>query len=331
LAAGSEELAAEMSEGVVRVDDGVVEGGEISVFYDPMIAKLITFGPSRESARLLMLQALDRYSIRGLRHNVNFLRSLLDHPRFAAGRVTTAFIPEEYPDGYEGHMMTTKQQQDLVACAAVLQSAWARRQGGVSGAQTVAVSIGGDADHHACVSVVGGEPNTTPSATQIVSGSRVLVEADGWSRSYSLLSSGLGPDQLLEARCQNTGDALAVQVLERTTLGWTLSAWGTTFDVSARPPKFAELSAHMKPPPRSALDDALLSPMPGTLIELKVVEGDTVHFGQQLCVVEAMKMQNVLTASRDGVVKTLMAQPGSTLAADQPIMAFEAEAAAAAA
>jgi len=87
----------------------------------------------------------------------------------------------------------------------------------------------------------------------------------------------------------------------------------------------------MKPPPRSALDDALLSPMPGTLIELKVVEGDTVHFGQQLCVVEAMKMQNVLTASRDGVVKTLMAQPGSTLAADQPIMAFEAEAAAAAA
>ena len=119
---------------LVRVDDGVVEGGEISVYYDPMIAKLITRGSSRESARLLMLQALDRYAIRGVRHNINFLRSLCDHPRFAEGKLTTAFIPDEYPEGYFGHLLTpgSEDHTDLLACAAVLQFASDRKRMGLS-------------------------------------------------------------------------------------------------------------------------------------------------------------------------------------------------------
>jgi len=225
--------------------------------------------------------------------------------------------------------MNPDNKRDLIACAAVLQCAWSLRQGGVSGTQAVVVSIEGGDENHARVYLEGSEPQ--PS--QIVAGSRVRIEGGlgedggGWVRSYDVLSSGLGPERIFEARCQSSGEPLAVQVLERRALGWSLSAWGTIFEVLARPPRFAELSTHMKPPPRSALDDALLSPMPGTLIEVKVAEGDTVHIGQQLCVIEAMKMQNVLTATRDGVVETLMAQPGSTLAAEQPIMAFAAPAA----
>ena len=112
----------------MRVDAGIVEGGEISVYYDPMISKLITHAPTRDQARLLMLQALDRYAIRGVRHNINFLRSLLDHPRFARGEVTTAFIPEEFPDGYDGHVMAPTEREDLLACSAALQFAFERRK-----------------------------------------------------------------------------------------------------------------------------------------------------------------------------------------------------------
>ena len=105
---------------------------------------------------------------------------------------------------------------------------------------------------------------------------------------------------------------MAVQVIERTTLGWSLSAYGSTYDVLSRSKEVAHLSQYMKPPPRSLLDDALLSPMPGTLLSLSVAEGDSVFVGQELCIVEAMKMQNVLHATRDGVVKELLAQPGTT-------------------
>ena len=119
------------------------------------------------------------------------------------------------------------------------------------------------------------------------------------------------------------GTALAVQVLERRTQGWLLSAFGTTYEVLTRAPRVAELSRHMKPPPRSLLDNALLSPMPGKLVSVAVSEGQVVFLGQALCVVEAMKMQNVLTARRDGVVRTLLAQPGAILSADQPIIVFD--------
>ena len=122
-------------------------------------------------------------------------------------------------------------------------------------------------------------------------------------------------------------------MVSRKALGWSLSAFGSGYEVLTRSAAHAALAAHMKPPPRSVLDDALPSPMPGTLLSLSVGEGDAVVVGQELCIVEAMKMQNVLHATRDGVVKSLLAPPGTTLSADQPIILFEelvAEAAAAA-
>ena len=356
--------AAAGCEGVVRVDDGIVEGGEISVHYDPMIAKLITHGASREEARKLMLHALDRYQIRGagLRHNLNFLHSLLDHPRFAAGDVTTAFIPEEFPDGYDGHQLTSGQRQDLLACAAALQLASELRShvpDASSAAlrappQTLWARLGDETDAEETAVTVAVDPAAGVGVGSLVPpGTQLLVQgvaaADGeaaaapWSRLLTLLSTGLGPEGLLEARVHalppsadadagtaddegevlGSGSPLAIQVLERTSQGWTLCAHGTSFDVLTRAPRVAKLSRHMKPPPRSELDDALLSPMPGTLISVAVAEGDKVFLGQELCVIEAMKMQNVLSAQMDGVVKTVLAQPGAILAAEAPIIVFE--------
>jgi propionyl-CoA carboxylase alpha chain len=414
-------LAAAGCEGTVRVDDGVVEGGEISVHYDPMIAKLITHGASRDEARRLMLHALARYQIRGdgLRHNLNFLHTLLDHPRFARGevtaafipeefpaslacahasahhsapplsaQVTTAFIPEEFPDGYDGHVLTPSQKCELLACAAALELAAELRATApappapgaslasalLHAVDSVALSTnlwarleseGAAAEQQLTVTL---DPAVGVSAgTLLPPGMRLLVQgapatarassaADpdesapasapaSWSRLLTLSSTGLGPGGLFEARAQTLpleepkegdgghgheesdplagGTALAVQVLERRTQGWLLSAFGTTYEVLTRAPRVAELSRHMKPPPRSLLDNALLSPMPGKLVSVAVSEGQVVFLGQALCVVEAMKMQNVLTARRDGVVRTLLAQPGAILSADQPIIVFD--------
>lgn len=386
-------VAAAGCEGTVRVDDGVVEGGEISVHYDPMIAKLITHGATRDEARRLMLHALARYQIRGdgLRHNLNFLHTLLDHPRFARGEVTTAFIPEEFPDGYAGHVLTPSQKCELLACAAALELAaelratapappapgasfasallhavdsvalstklWARLENeGAADEQQLTVTL----DPAVGVSagsllppgmrlLVQGAPATAlgSSAADPVESVPTTAPAS-WSRLLTLSSTGLGPGGLFEARAQSLpletapeptegdgshgheesdplvgGTALAVQVLERRTQGWLLSAFGTTYEVLTRAPRVAELSRHMKPPPRSLLDNALLSPMPGKLVSVAVSEGEVVFLGQALCVVEAMKMQNVLTARRDGVVRTLLAQPGAILSADQPIIVFD--------
>lgn len=151
-----------------------------------------------------------------------------------------------------------------------------------------------------------------------------------WTRTMRLDTSGLGPEGVLEARFLAPADAhdsigrpLAVQVVERLPLGWALTAFGTTHDVHTRRAAFEELSNHMLPPPRSALDGALLSPMPGTLVAVHVTPGDHVHIGKELVVIEAMKMQNVLTATRDGIVSQVLAEAGATLKADEPIITFE--------
>ena len=414
-------VAAAGCEGTVRVDDGVVEGGEISVHYDPMIAKLITHGASRDEARRLMLHALARYQIRGdgLRHNLNFLHTLLDHPRFARGevtaafipeefpaslacahasahhsalplsaQVTTAFIPEEFPDGYDGHVLTPSQKCELLACAAALELAaelratapappspgaslasallhavdsvalttnlWARLESEGAAAEqqltvtldpAVGVSAGSLLPPGMRLLVQGAPATARGSSAADPDESAPASAPASWSRLLTLSSTGLGPGGLFEARAQTLpleepkegdgghgheesdplagGTALAVQVLERRTQGWLLSAFGTTYEVLTRAPRVAELSRHMKPPPRSLLDNALLSPMPGKLVSVAVSEGQVVFLGQALCVVEAMKMQNVLTARRDGVVRTLLAQPGAILSADQPIIVFD--------
>ena len=340
-------LAAEGAAGVVRVDDGIVEGGEISIHYDPMIAKLITYGRDRDHARRLMLAALDRYTIRGVRHNINFLRTIMANQTFMAGEYTTNFIPEEFPDGYAGHELSASERRDLLAATAALQVAADAQEesvGGGAGAprsRQLAMKLEQEGEGEIAISV----SQLSGSPCGAVAGSTLLVEelcpdsgAAAWQRTLRIDSTGLGPEAILQAAVADgcspsLEDArpFALQVVERRSLGWELSAYGSSYKLTSQPPLFAKLSVHMKPPKRSALADAMLSPMPGTLLSVAVAEGDAVVMGQEMCVVEAMKMQNVLYAPRDGKVKSVLAGAGSVLRAEQPILMFEKEECAAAA
>jgi len=325
----------------VRVDDGVCEGGEISIHYDPMIAKLVTHGVDRDQARKLMMASLDHYVIRGVRHNVNFLRSIMSNPRFAQGTVTTNFIPEEFPDGYAGHVLSEGERQDLLACTSALQFAADARSASVGSnppptSQRYNVRLDESTQAEEIVSVTEAKDlSTFAKKTLFVQARGLDAEPDtcSWARTLHLSRSGLDPSSILSAAIQDgivvgsttapAPRAMAVQVIAKKPLGWHVSAYGTTYSVLSCPPLFAEYSKHMKPPAKSLYDSALLSPMPGALLSIAVSVGDEVVQGQEVCVVEAMKMQNVLFAQRDGKVKSILAQPGSVLSADQPIIDFE--------
>ena len=329
--------------GTVRCDTGVFEGGEISIHYDPMISKLITHAATREEARLLMIQSLDRYSVKGVNHNINFLRTIMANKVFASGKLTTAFIPQQFPDGYDGHVLSDDNRRDLLACAAALSFTSSARDISpeVSHSATEPpprdlsmlvetmghVKAEGEVEHALSVALASAPHATsvTPNSAlplAVPPGSTLAVGGEGWERTIELVSTGLGYGRILEARFEGERP-MAVQVLEQNALGWTVSAFGTKYSVRVLSPRQAELMQHMKPPPKSALDDALLSPMPGKLVKLCVAVGDEVVVGQELCVVEAMKMQNVLYAQRDGTVESVLAAPGDILASEAPIIAFE--------
>ncbi len=298
----------------VRVDTGVEEGSEISMFYDPMIAKLVTHGPDRAGAIAAMQAALDAYCIRGINHNVAFLASVMTNPRFREGRLTTNFIAEEYPEGFKGVEADPATTDVLIAVAAILQH---RRK-----EQETAIS--GQMDGHAefdpskpadWVVMLDHEPHArtvTPveGAYRVTGGaSNLLIETDG----------RLG-DLLLP--CFVDGRPVTVQV-ERRGPALRLGQAGITVEALVLSPQAAALAAMMpvKEPPD--LSRFLLSPMPGLLMSLAVEEGQSVKAGEELAVVEAMKMENILRAERDGRVAKLHAGPGESLAVDQAILEFD--------
>jgi propionyl-CoA carboxylase alpha chain len=292
--------------GSVRVDDGVVEGSDISIFYDPMIAKLVTHGATRTAAIDAQIDALDRFEIDGIGHNIDFLSALMQHPRFRDGAITTGFIAEEYPDGFDGAPASPERIRLLAAIAAGIGFTLAARAAKISGqlngpnpiSPEWTVRIAGN-DHE----VVLGEGHA------IVDGARV----DGtmtWQPG----------DRLLHAT--GNGEGLAVRVA-RVGRGWRLTTRGASHDVQVYPRPVAALAHHMidKVPPD--LSRFLLCPMPGLLTALNVAAGDAVEAGQALAVVEAMKMENILRAEKAGTVKSVAAQPGDSLAVDAVILEFE--------
>jgi propionyl-CoA carboxylase alpha chain len=295
----------------VRVDTGVGEGGEISMFYDPMIAKLITYGPDRSSAADRMQEALDSFQIRGLSHNISFLAALIAHPRFREGRLTTNFIAEEYPDGFSGEALPDDDPVPLAAVAAAVHRRYAERDVAITGAMDghermppdrCAVMIGGRVFQAAVVPVHDGFELE-------VDGRHVRVHSD-WDIGETLFQGTVD------------GAPLTVQIDRRGT-SYRLYHSGSEQDVRVLSLRAAELAAKMPvkvPPDTSRL---LLSPMPGLLSSVAVEPGLEVKAGEVLAVVEAMKMENVLRAERDGTVKTLHAAPGDSLAVDQVILEFE--------
>jgi len=295
----------------IRVDDGVIEGGEVSMFYDPMIAKLISWAPTREAAIDAQVEALDAFQIGGISDNVDFLSALLQHPRFRAGELTTGFIAEEYPDGFQGAPADELLLRDLAAIAALVALTHATRAALI--------------DHQL------GEPEF-PDSTQIVRIAKRDYEVDVSPYDGGTLASVDGGDEVDVVGDWSPGQPLLmVDMDERRRVvqvarggrEWLLTTRGAAHKVAVMPRHVAELTRHMieKVPPD--LSRFLLAPMPGLLTRLEVKAGDKVEAGQPVAVVEAMKMENILRAAKAGAVKSVSAGVGDSLAVDQLIVEFE--------
>ncbi|HCB77106.1 MAG TPA: acetyl/propionyl-CoA carboxylase subunit alpha [Sphingomonas bacterium] len=292
-------------DGYTRVDDGVAEGGEVSMFYDPMIAKLVTWAPTRDEAADLQVAALDRFVVEGVGNNVDFLSALMQHPRFRSGQLTTGFIAEEYPEGFAGAPADAGLQRKLAALAAVIAEATAAR------ARTIGGQLGDALTAPQRWAVRIGEQDFAVDLAKGVNvdGQKLSVEHD------------FRPGARL-VHAVIDGEPLSVQVAP-TRGGWRLTTRGAAHNVRVLPAHIAPLAAHMieKLPPDTS--KFLLCPMPGLLTRLEVAEGDRVEAGQPLAVVEAMKMENILRAERAGTVAKVNHQPGESLAVDAAILEFE--------
>ena len=301
-----------LGDGIVRNDTGVFEGGEISMYYDPMIAKLCTWAPTRGKAIETMRNALDRFEVEGIGHNLPFVAAVMDHPKFIAGEMTTAFIEEEYPDGFDGVTLDdTALKRVVAACAAMNRVAEIRR-----------ARISGTLDNHERqvgddwnVALQERDFDVTIAADQ--SGATVRF-ADGTE--LRVAGAWTPGDQLAR---MTVNDAPLVMKVGKVSGGFRIRTRGADLKVHVRTARQAELARRMpeKVPPDTS--KMLLCPMPGLIVKIDVGEGDEVQEGQALCTVEAMKMENILRAERRGTVLKINADPGDSLAVDDIIMEFE--------
>ena len=296
----------------VRNDTGVFEGGEISMFYDPMIAKLCTWAPDRLGAIKAMRVALDGFEVEGIGHNLPFLSAVMEHDRFVSGNITTAFIAEEYPEGFTGASLADDAAQRVAAAAAAMHRVAEIRRTRVSGRMdNHERRVGSDW----VVSLQGQEHPVTIAADH--DGSTVTF-ADG--AAMRVTSDWTPGDQL--ARLMVDGAPLVLKV-GKIPGGFRIRTRGADLKVHVRTPRQAELARLMpeKLPPDTS--KFLLCPMPGLIVRIDVEVGQEVQEGQTLCTVEAMKMENILRAERRGVVAAIKCGPGDSLAVDQIIMEFE--------
>jgi len=297
---------------VVRNDTGVFEGGEISMYYDPMIAKLCTWGETREQAVRAMSASLDDFEVEGIGHNLPFLSAVMEHPRFQEGRLTTAFIAEEWPEGFAGVSPSEEEARALAAVAAFVNLRTQKRNVLISGAlANHPRTVGRD-----WVVTLAGRSFSVDVHDE---GSRTVVGFEGD------VSLTVGSDWLpgrTHAHFTVNGDRLGVKV-QPVNSGWRLRWHGIDLKVHVRSPRVAELALLMPeklPPDTSRM---LLCPMPGVVTAITVKAGDEVQEGQALATVEAMKMENVLRAERSGTVRKVAVEPGASLAVDELILEFE--------
>ena len=290
----------------VRVDTGVTEGSEITMFYDPMIAKLCTYGPDRASAIEEMSKALDSYEVKGIAHNINFLNAVCKHPRIKEGRLTTGFIAEEYPDGFMGVDVTDTVYNNMAALAVLIQL---RKQGrSLSGltakfGENWVVSEG--LEKHTDVVV-----SDQDGGLDISVNDQLLAVRSDWVPGMRRITATINGKEIV-ALIEKSKDAIRVV------------HGGAVIDFAVRRPELAELAKLMPVKIAPDMSKYLLCPMPGMIVSVNVEVGAEVKAGHPLAVVEAMKMENILRAEQDGVVAAVNAAAGDTLAVDDIILEFE--------
>ena len=298
--------------GIVRNDTGVYEGGEISMFYDPMIAKLCTWAPTRAEAIEEMRLALDTFEVEGIGHNLPFVGAVMDHPRFVSGDITTAFIAEEYPDGFQGATLDEATLHRVAAAAAAMNRVAEIRRTRISGTMDNHTRRVGDdwvvtLQGHAFAVRIAADPE---GSTVAIEGGPVLRVESDWT-----------PGQPL-ARLAVDGKPLVIKTA-KIPMGFRMRLRGADLKVHVQSPRQKELAGLMleKAPPDTSR--FLLCPMPGLVVKISVEEGQEVQAGQALATVEAMKMENILKAEKRGVVKKIKAAAGASLKVDDVIMEFE--------
>ena len=295
----------------VRNDTGVYEGGEISMYYDPMIAKLCTWAPTRAKAIEEMRLALDEFELEGIGHNLPFLSAVMDHPRFASGEITTAFIAEEYPDGFEGAQLVDDLRHRVAAAACAMNRMAEIRRARISGRM----------DNHE--RVVGTDWVITIDGQSL----QANIDADREGATVTLagqsfrITSDWKPGQPLARLMVN--DAPLVMKVGKLPGGFRLRLRGADLKVHVFSPRQAELAQLMPEKVPADTSKLLLCPMPGMVVSISVEEGDEVYEGQALATIEAMKMENILRAERKGKVAKINAAAGASLAVDEVIMEFE--------
>ena len=297
---------------VVRNDTGVYEGGEISMYYDPMIAKLCTWAPTRAEAIERMRVALDSFEVEGIGHNLPFLSAVMDHPIFIDGTMTPAFIEEQYPEGFEGVKLEEGELKRIAAATAAMHRVAEIRRARVSGRMdNHERKVGSDwnvaVQGHSFDVVITADPEG--STVRFENGDELRVSGD-WTPG----------DQLAE---MTVADKPLILKVGKISGGFRIRTRGADVKVHVRTPRQAELARKMPeklPPDTSKM---LLCPMPGLVVKLEVVVGDEVQEGQNLCTIEAMKMENILRAEKKGVVSKVNASEGDSLAVDDVIVEFE--------
>ena len=291
----------------IRNDTGVYEGGEISLFYDPMIAKLVTHAYDRLGAIDAMADALDNFRIDGIRHNIDFLGAIMQHDRFRDGALTTAFIAEEYPDGFDGAPLADARLRVLAAIGYMLAQTQAARAAETS-------------------QVLPGHKQVPETKRHVQIGDAVLVadrvdgvlQIDG--QAVEVTHSWTPGDLFFTGTVNGAAVSLAV---DRIAEGYRLTGRGRAVDVSIRSTAAQAAMAYMPEKTDGASDKALICPMPGVVVSVAVEEGQSVKAGEALAVVEAMKMENILRAEKDVTISKLLCAAGDKLAVDDIMIEFE--------
>ena len=309
-----------LGEGTVRMDSGVREGDEISMFYDPMIAKLVTHGATRDIALDTQAAALDRFHIEGIQDNIPFVAAVMDEARFRSGDFTTAYIKDEFPDGFGGVAATEQQLEFILAAASFAHSLKVERAASHfeervtpawTGATEWVVILNGE--HHTVRMLIEDDP--LYGDTDDVTASMQYGET-----SYELVTNWLPGTNLFEGVLNGTPFALSFEPKKS---GLHIRHRGAIMPVTVCSPRHAELYARL--PEKEAPDTSklIISPMPGLVVSMDVAVGQEVKSGEGVCVVEAMKMQNIIRAEADGVVKAINVEAGAAVAADEIMVEFE--------
>jgi len=301
----------QLAEGTVRIDTGVREGDEISMFYDPMIAKLITHGKDRAAAIATHVKALERLEVQGIQDNSPFLAAVLDQARFQSGKITTGYIKEEFPDGFHGAAASPVVEKLFVSAAAYAHALLTGRAESTSGRVEPMKPLRKD-----WVVLVGRKQ--FPVRLKFQMGESEITFADS-NETHALATRWRPGLPLMEVLFDN--DAYAIS-LAPANEGFIVRRLGVEAHVKVCTPKQAELHARLPEKQKPDTSKLIMSPMPGLVVSVAVQVGQDVKAGEAVCIVEAMKMQNIIRAEADGVVKSVTASAGASVAADEVLVEF---------